>query len=154
MQKALNLVNKTGDRIVIYDSSKPDQIFVVMSLNEYERMAIKDHNISNLTESQLLDKINRDIAIWKNEQFIKEELAKKEEDFLANEENRIEKIRENQFYNNLGAEPNYLNFEKENDMANPAKDMKKRQWQIPADRKLGAEEVIEEDRQYLEEVTY
>ncbi len=74
LQKVINLVNKTGDRVIVVDSANPENIFVVMGLDEYEKIVgytetkqIWQSKIRDLTEDELLDRINRDIAIWKSE---------------------------------------------------------------------------------------
>ena len=95
LKKILNLIKKTGDRVVIYDSNTPDDSYVVMDLDSYVSNAIptpdnqdrtevmknapvadaaasvsdfngqEDENI-NLTGGDLTDKINREISMWKN----------------------------------------------------------------------------------------
>lgn len=45
-----------------------DEPFVLMSLPEYERLALGRASVADLTENELLDKINRDIAVWKSQQ--------------------------------------------------------------------------------------
>ena len=96
-----------------------------------------------MTEDELLDKINRDIAIWKSEQDWQENkanLGKKEEDFILpdNKPNIIEDY-------SIG---NILKNKKEE------KGKAKSHWAIPIERKKGAEEIIEEDRQYLEDINF
>src|SRR3989338_2085410 len=68
LQKAINLIKKTGDRLIIFDSAKPDNVFVVQTLKDYENLVLGKSEVRGLTEDELLDKINRDIAIWKSEQ--------------------------------------------------------------------------------------
>ncbi len=67
LNKVFNLINKTGDRCVVL-SQESDDAYVVMSLMEYERMALGRADVSELSEDELLDKINRDIAVWKSQQ--------------------------------------------------------------------------------------
>lgn len=128
LQKAINLAKKTGDRLIVFDSAKPDNTFVVMSLKDYENLVLGKSEVRGLTEDELLDKINRDIAIWKSEQ---------------SEAENIDAIPD--YFKELPAKEE--SFEKA---------MKKtgRSWTIPSRRKINAEEIIEEDRQYLEELTF
>lgn len=61
LKQVINLSKKTGDRIIVFDNSEPDDSFVVMTLNQYENLIEKD-NISNnknrvLTENKIIDKI-------------------------------------------------------------------------------------------------
>ncbi|MFZ4631856.1 MAG: hypothetical protein ACOYL8_01455 [Patescibacteria group bacterium] len=90
LKKILNLIKKTGDRVVIFDSNEPTSSYVVMDFDRYENMVgdnapinsqvadlsvnkekspvIKDlsNETENLTEEDLTDKINREISVWKN----------------------------------------------------------------------------------------
>ncbi len=137
--------------MIIFDSARPDSAYAVMSLNEYERLVLGKSEVRSLTEDQLLDKINRDIAIWKNE----------------NESESIDSRFGN--YNfakeEIGKRKNVIEDMYKDDLSSPGlRDMKKSlgkkfgsrgHWSIPPDRKQAAEEVIsEEDRQYLEEITF
>jgi hypothetical protein len=62
----LDLAAKTGDRvIVVSDNHEP---YVVMTVKEYEGLLHNSSTVGSLTEEQLLDKINRDIAVWKASQ--------------------------------------------------------------------------------------
>lgn len=71
LNKAINLAQKTGDRIIVVDRNDVDSVFVVMNLDEYEKLALNKKSqvrgVRGLTEGELIDKINRDIAVWKNE---------------------------------------------------------------------------------------
>jgi len=93
LKKILNLIKKTGDRVVIFDGSNPTDSYVVMNFDNYaalrgdnnyqtelkstERLStVEDVNrtvntpkiekTENLTEEDLTDKINREISTWKN----------------------------------------------------------------------------------------
>jgi len=67
LQKVFDLIRKTGDRCIVL-SSDGEEANVIMSLVEYERLALGKADVVHLTEDELLDKINRDIAIWKTQQ--------------------------------------------------------------------------------------
>ena len=63
LQEVLNLVRQTGDKIIILDSeSEP---YVVMDLNNYRSLLREEANVTNISEEELLDKINRLISAWK-----------------------------------------------------------------------------------------
>jgi hypothetical protein len=86
LKKILNLIKKTGDRVVIFDPSSPESSYVVMDIDRYADMVLGgkispaepeknelnpiNKEISeekeNLTEEDLTDKINREISMWKN----------------------------------------------------------------------------------------
>jgi len=92
LKKILNLIKKTGDRVVVFDATEPDNSYVLMDFNSYESMIesapepvnklvelAKKEEVGainsglsvekeNLTEEDLTDKINREISVWKNSQ--------------------------------------------------------------------------------------
>ncbi len=70
LQRFIDLVNKTGDKLVIFDRYQPDNSFVILGINDYEQLVTKPSALGDLTEEELADKINGDIAIWKNEQLL------------------------------------------------------------------------------------
>jgi hypothetical protein len=135
LQKVINLIKKTGDRLIVFDRAKPDETFVIMGLKDYENIAIGRSDVRGLTEDELLDRINRDIAIWKSEQ-------ENTENYSINTVNFSQKL-------DHSTVDNYSELE-------PIKRKKQSGWAIPENRKQFAEEVIneveEEDRQYLEEI--
>ena len=67
LKKIIQLMKKTGDKCVVFDN-QTNEAFVVMSLSEYEALIDKHQEISTLTEVEFLDRINREIAIWKSAQ--------------------------------------------------------------------------------------
>ncbi len=151
LQKAIDLVKKTGDRLLVFDSAKSDNVYVVMNLKDYENLVLGKSEVRGLTEDELLDKINRDIAIWKSEQ-----------EFDGSGYSELAK---NKQFDKFDFKNDEINFEYEEDDKFDFKDMdisnfesKKKKlgeaWSIPKGVKEGAEEVIEEDRQYLEEVRF
>jgi len=88
LKKILNLVQKTGDRVIIFDSQNPNNSQVIIGLDNYinlvdgripsnqeEKANIQElplnsfanlERTENLTEEDLTDKINREISMWKN----------------------------------------------------------------------------------------
>lgn len=64
-QKIVNLIKKTGDKAVILDKNG-NLSCVVMTVADYEKLVLGQSGIWGLTEEELLDKINRDIEIWKD----------------------------------------------------------------------------------------
>ena len=153
LQKAIDLVKKTGDRLLVFDSAKSDNVYVVMNLKDYENLVLGKSEVRGLTEDELLDKINRDIAIWKSEQEFDgsgySELAKnKQFDKFDFKNNEIDfKYEEDDKFDFEDEDIDVSNFESKKKKLGKA-------WSIPMGVKEGAEEVIEEDRQYLEEVRF
>lgn len=131
LAKAINLAKKTGDKLIVFDSAKPENVFVVMSIKDYENLVLGHSEVRGLTEDELLDKINRDIAIWKSDQ---------------TEEERMGAIPDN--FQELP--PKEIRFEAGEKLGRKSGNL----WSIPTRRKINAEEIIEEDRQYLEELAF
>jgi len=67
ISRVIGIVKKTGDKIVVTDQNG-DSGLLIMPLSEYEKIVEDKSDLTNLTESELLDKINRDIALWKESQ--------------------------------------------------------------------------------------
>lgn len=67
-QKIFELIKRTGDRCIVVDQNSSEP-FVVMSLADYEKMVFQKSPVKGLTEDQMLDRINQDIAVWKAQQF-------------------------------------------------------------------------------------
>lgn len=66
IDKVLDLAAKTGDKVIVLsDHHEP---YVVMTINEYEALLHGPSSVKNLSEDELLSKINRDIAVWKASQ--------------------------------------------------------------------------------------
>jgi len=155
LQKAINLAKKTGDRLIVFDESG-ESAYVVMSLEEYERLAVNRSEVRGLTEDELLDKINRDIAIWKNEQdFFDENFNDEEEveDYCGDDCDCPECREEAEYRHEHERPTNFedrFNFNKIEDRVRS----RPRRWSIPRDRLEAADEVIEEDRHYLEEIPF
>ena len=76
-KKIIELIKKTGDKVIVFDSNNPDDSYVVMDFDRYIKNSAeiekkpdfipKKEEIKNLTEEDLTDKINREISMWKND---------------------------------------------------------------------------------------
>ena len=165
LQKAMDIARKTGDRLIIFDTAKTKEAYVVMSLDEYEKNVFntsEDKGVASLTEDELLDKINCDIAEWKSE---KEERLNKERKLSNFRRNYgrlmdYEDVDDEEFEGMMDEMEDYKDEfeaplepinEDDNEFEINANNRRKN-WRIPTDRKKAAEEIIEEDRQYLEEI--
>ncbi|MFA5021041.1 MAG: hypothetical protein WC517_03210 [Patescibacteria group bacterium] len=71
LQKLVNLLKKTGDKAIIMDETG-EPGYVIMTVADYEELILGKSGVSGLTEDELLDKINHDIAIWKDNQELRE----------------------------------------------------------------------------------
>lgn len=59
LKQVINLSKKTGDRIIVFDNSEPDDSFVLMSLNQYEGL-IKESKNQILTDKKIIDNIKEE----------------------------------------------------------------------------------------------
>lgn len=62
LKQVINLSKRTGDRIIVFDNSEPDNSFVVMTLDQYENLIDSHPQMINnpsqpLTEKKIIDKI-------------------------------------------------------------------------------------------------
>lgn len=95
-EQIIRLMKKTGEKFIF---NHRDENFILLSLNDYEKLLDAENNIkpiSDLTEDELVDKINREIAQWRTTQ--SEEVDP--ESFFSenNEQNQTEQIEDDQYY--------------------------------------------------------
>lgn len=65
LDRLLNLVKKTGDRLVVHDPINERDV-VIMDLDSYEDLlSMRPSERSQMSEAELLNQINRDIADWR-----------------------------------------------------------------------------------------
>jgi len=72
IEKIIELINKTGDKCIVLDS-KGNPAYVAMTFEDYEKLVLNKTDIKGLTEDQLVEKINQDVASWKANQRQEEE---------------------------------------------------------------------------------
>lgn len=151
--------------MIVFDKAESVSPFVVMSMEEYEKLALGRAEVRGLTENEFVDKINRDVAIWKSDNEYTKELAedyRKNKDFTNRDDDYCDAEDEDDDWDD---EDEIREIYKE-DFSSPGlkemgknlqkKDSFRRGWRIPSDRKKAADEVVgeEEDRQYLEDVPF
>ncbi len=179
LQRAINLTKKNGDRLVVFDKADSEEPFVVMSLDDYEKLVIGHNEVRGLTENELLDKINRDIAIWKSDS-VNDDISDQNRDFNSKISDFDTNDGNNDFKDFHECEDedvdgdDYNEYEDEiediykEDFSSPGlknmheslakkENVAKKRWSIPSNRKNAAEEVVdsnEEERQYLEELPF
>lgn len=85
LERLIRLVAKTGDNLIVFDRQRPEESFVIVGLNDYERLIAESREVQGLTEDELIDKINRDIATWKGDQSKVRE-TQENNDFFPEEE--------------------------------------------------------------------
>ncbi len=67
-EQIIRLMKKTGEKFIF---NQNDENFIVLTLDEYEKLLSKQDDIrpvGDLTEDELVDKINREIAQWRTTQ--------------------------------------------------------------------------------------
>lgn len=80
LKKITNLIKKTGDKIIVVDDQMEPQ-FVIMKPTDYEKLLTVAVGVSDLTEDELLSKINRDIAFWKSGQDLEKDFNQQDKDW-------------------------------------------------------------------------
>jgi len=65
LDKILQFVNQTGDKAVLFRNNEE---YVVMKLDDYNNFLHSNLDVKKLSESEMLGKINREIAIWRQSQ--------------------------------------------------------------------------------------
>ncbi len=147
LQKLIELSNKTGDRLIVFDPNNEQSAYVVMGVNDYEKMAIGMSEVRGLTEDELLDKINRDIAIWKSDK-IDDNIEQNFDRYSLKEQNFEDEFSVEDDWHSVEDIAQNIGYREDDEERFENK--KNRAWNIPKDRKKRAEEIIEEDRYYLE----
>ncbi len=66
--KILDLIKRTGDRCIVINGKDGDA-YVVMDLRNYENCVLRKSEVRDLTEDELLDRINRDVSLWQSAHF-------------------------------------------------------------------------------------
>ena len=65
INRVIQLVRKTGDKVVLMDNES-EAVLMLMDLGVYEKMlSTSPQRIETLTEEELMEKINRDVAVWR-----------------------------------------------------------------------------------------
>lgn len=68
-ERLFSLIKKTGDKVVFYDSAKGDA-YVMMRMEDYEKLTEKSpaaEDLTNFRAPDKIEKINQDIAMWREE---------------------------------------------------------------------------------------
>lgn len=78
-KKLIELISRTGDKLIIYDPREELEPFVLLSLDEYERFLNTESKPKVLTETYLSDKISNDIETWQKKSELIENKPKNKE---------------------------------------------------------------------------
>ena len=85
LEKIINLVKKTNDKVIITDESG-DASFVLMPFADYEKIIENKESVKDLSEKEMLDQIDCDIAVWKQEHDDEEEDESQFDDPFGNDD--------------------------------------------------------------------
>ena len=77
LNRVIRLIRRTGEKVMVMDNES-EEVMALMSLGSYEKMLSGSRAVEEMTEEELLDRINRDIAVWR--------ANNKDEDLSENEE--------------------------------------------------------------------
>ena len=55
LKQVIKLSQQTGDRVIVFDNSAPEESFVLMTLDQYQDLINSDSN--SLTEKKIVDNI-------------------------------------------------------------------------------------------------
>jgi hypothetical protein len=64
INRVIKLVRRTGDKVVLMDNES-DAVMMLMELEAYEKILNNSESVEKLTEEELMEKINRDVAVWR-----------------------------------------------------------------------------------------
>jgi len=95
IKRILDLIRKTGDRYIFEDEQ--GEIFVITPVADYENLVLKHSQVKNLSEEELLNKINKDIALWKTAQE-EEKISNSWQDIAEEKKEEEEKETDDQYY--------------------------------------------------------
>jgi len=65
LDRILNIVYRTGDRVIIVDKEREEPI-VLMDLSGYENLLLPTQPVRGLSEEEMMNRINREIALWRS----------------------------------------------------------------------------------------
>jgi len=95
IKRILDLIRKTGDRYIFEDEQ--GEIFVITSVADYENLVLKHSQVKNLSEEELLNKINKDIALWKTAQE-EEKLSNTWQEIDEEKQEKDDEVDNDQYY--------------------------------------------------------
>lgn len=79
------IIDLSGGRYIIVEGGRPK--YIVMNFDEYKSAVLDRKSVQALTEEELIEKINSDIALWREKQ-----TADAEDDSMLDEIEELEDI--------------------------------------------------------------
>ena len=68
-----DILDLAGGRYIIVENGRPK--YIVMNFDEYRTTILDRKAVQALTEDELIEKINADIALWREKQTAEDEIA-------------------------------------------------------------------------------
>lgn len=127
VDRLIELARKTGDRLIIHDPYG-DRDFVILDIEQYKNLVRGKDSIRQLSHKEMVQKVNRDIAIWRSDK----EASEHEElwQLLAQDAQAQGSIPENNWHSlgkvvkkQLATAPKIVAIEQEEAEANPQDDV-------------------------------
>lgn len=72
-QELKDLITSVGGRYIIVENGKP--CYIVMNFDEYRAAVLDRKAVQALTEEELIEKINSDIALWREKQTAEDDIT-------------------------------------------------------------------------------
>jgi hypothetical protein len=127
LKKILNLIKKTGDRVVVFDANSPDESYVVMDFDRYANMVSGQDVAVNLVNKPVFNS---------PEKSVKSELSQINNDLIAKKENLTEEDLTDKINREISMWKN-----QENGPYLAEEDKPKKAWSIPSQVKNKAQEI-------------
>ncbi len=68
-----DILDLAGGRYIIVEGGKPK--YIIMNFDEYKTAILDRKSVQALTEEELIEKINADIALWREKQSAEDDIA-------------------------------------------------------------------------------
>lgn len=91
LDRLIDLAKQTGGRLIVHDPIEGRDV-VILDVDEYERLVLGKKDVRDLSSGQLLDQINRDIAVWRANKEFDEKCEREEQledELMGNELDRM-----------------------------------------------------------------
>ena len=95
LQRILSLVKRTGDRIIVFDPVEAEKSYVVMDIDQYEKLLAPSDVISDkkvLTSASTTDKIDSGEKMWKTDKNFQEDNIYSSAQIIENQQKNNWKI--------------------------------------------------------------
>lgn len=138
LKKILNLLKITGERVVVFDPSTPDDSYVLMSFDSYAETVIKKKAANPNVE---INNLVQPAAVKPELSAVKPELSKSELSLNPDKLAKNENLTEEDLTDKINREISM--WKNQEDLPYSADDNKpKKAWQIPGTVKDKAQEIV------------